>query len=350
MLTDFGGYPPGQSLYTEHIAGLGQLKAVMADCAAAGRPMRARCYGHSMNGMAVPRAGETLIDMSGVRHLASTGRASITVGAGVAVWDADQYVRKSGWKLPVVNDGGAAASSIGGFISAGGIGEGCMLHGGFWETVSSVLLVTAAGEALSVHRSEPLFPWLFGSQGALGVIYEATIDLVPASSARPRSIPDIKVMPDLPRDGWPRHLWLTLFVTEEQREDALTSLGNLAATNPDVWHPRSAYEYFLLHRRFNPPLIFGPGKDFIALGLWGDREDSDIDLQRYLAMEARFQSTIEARGWRRYYQSELIRDRRPLARYVGPACARAFGEMKAIHDPLNLLNRVDLGGIDGGMS
>ena len=37
-------------------------------------------------------------------------------------------------------------------------------------------------------------------------------------------------------------------------------------------------------------------------------------------------------------QSELIRDRRPLDRYVGADCAGSFRRMKAACDPTGLLN------------
>lgn len=55
-------------------------------------------------------------------------------------------------------------------------------------------------------------------------------------------------------------------------------------------------------------------------------------------MEAAFQDLLETRGWRRYFQSELIRDPRPLARYVGVDCAAAFDGVKAECDPAGLLN------------
>ncbi|WP_426042651.1 FAD-binding oxidoreductase [Brevundimonas sp. TWP2-3-4b1] len=338
MLSDFGGFPPGTPQAVCRPTSLYELQAAMADCAARRRQMRTRCFAHSMNGMAVPRSDETLIDLTGVRHIVWNGRGAITVGAGLAVWDLDQYVRRFGWKLPVVNDGGAAASSVGGLIAAGGIGEGCMLHGGFWESVASLVLVTAAGEVRTVTRDNPVFPWLFGSFGALGVVYEAVIDLVPASSARPRRVVDTPALPEQARTVWPPHLWLTLFVTGSQLEDAIACLHDLASANPGVWRPRSAYEYFVLHRRFNPPLVFEAGRDFIAVGVWGDRSGEDADLSGYLAMEAGFQALVEARGWRRYFQSELIRDRRPLDRYVGSDTADAFHALKAAWDPAGLLN------------
>lgn len=338
MLSDFGGFPAGRPYTLCRVSDLAQLSRNVGDCATLGLPMRTRCFAHSMNGMAVPRREEVLFDLAGVRHVTWNGRGLITVGAGLAVWELDQYVRQFGWKLPVVNDGGASASSVGGFIAAGGIGEGCMFYGGFWETVNALVIVTAAGEVRRIGRKDPMFPWVFGALGGLGVVYEAVIRLVPVSSARPRAVPDVASLPEGPRASWPAHLWLTLFVTEDQRNDALEFLDDLADNNPGVWRRRSAYEYFLQYGRFNPPLVFGSGSDFLALGVWGDRAEQDPDLSGYLAMEAEFQSVVEARGWRRYYQSELIRDRRPLERYVGVDCAAGFREVKQACDPAGLFN------------
>ncbi len=338
MFSDFGGFPAGQPRSVYRVDDLVGLSRKVSDCAAHQQPIRTRCFAHSMNGMAVPRRDEVLFDLTGVRHVTWNGRGSITVGAGLAVWELDQYVRQFGWKLPVANDGGASASSVGGFIAAGGIGEGCMFYGGFWETVTSLVIVTGDGEARRVDRKDPLFAWVFGALGALGVVYEVVIRLVPASAARPRAVPDAASLPEGPRSRWPPHLWLTLFVAEDQRRAAMAFLGGLADNNPGVWRRRSAYEYFLQFRRFNPPLICGSSTDFFALGVWGDRAKEDQDLSGYLAMEAEFQAVAEARGWRRYYQSELIRDRRPLERYVGVDCAAAFGRIKAACDPAGLLN------------
>lgn len=338
MYSDFGDFPPSRPHAAHRITDLAALQAVIADCAAQGRAMRTRAFGHSMNGMAAPRSDEVLLDLTGMRHVVWNDRGSITAGAGLAVWELDQHVRRFGWKLPVINDGGASAPSIGGFIAAGGIGEGGMLHGGFWETISRVAMVTAAGSLRVVDREDPLFPWLFGSLGALGVVHEAAIDLVPAGPHPPEAVADAAVLAETPQTDWPAQLWLSLFVASADRDAAVAALRDLSEAHPDVWRPRSTYEYFLQRRRVTPPLLFGGETDFIALGVWGDRVDGDPDLQRYAAMEAAFQDIVEARGWRRYFQSELIRDPRPLERYVGTRCADAFHEVKTACDPAGLLN------------
>ena len=108
--------------------------------------------------------------------------------------------------------------------------------------------------------------------------------------------------------------------------------------HPHAWQARPMFEYYLLHRRFNPPFLFEDGADYIALGIWGDRIADDPELRHYFALEADFQKLIEERGFRRYFQSERIWRRRDLERYVGSDCAERYRAIKAVMDPGGLLN------------
>jgi hypothetical protein len=129
-----------------------------------------------------------------------------------------------------------------------------------------------------------------------------------------------------------------MFVPVERRDEGVERLAALVAAHPAAWDPQSPYEYYLTRRSFNPPLVLGDEDgDFVALGVWGNRLGGG-DLGPYLAMEADFQAMIEHRGFRRYFQSELIRRRRPLERYVGAACAERFRALKVTLDPHGLLN------------
>jgi FAD/FMN-containing dehydrogenase len=291
-----------------------------------------------MNGMSVPRPGETLFDLTGVRHVVWRGKGTITAGAGLSVWELDQYVRRFGWKLPVVNDGSAEAPSVGGFIAAGGIGADTVFYGGFWESVSSVTIVTGTGDVRRIGAEDALFPWLFGSMGTLGIVYEAALELVPSGATQPVTVADVASLPRSPAASWPEHLWLTLFVGESHHENAVARLAAIVESHPGAWQPRGSYEYYLLHRRFNPPFLFEDGADFIALGIWGDRSAQDPELCGYFALEAAFQELVEQQGFRRYFQSELIRQKRDLSRYVGSDCAERYGAIKAGADPSGLLN------------
>lgn len=338
MLSDFGGFPPAAAAATRRIADLQSLRQAVTDCVRRRSRIRARCFSHSMNGMSVPAEGETVLDMTGVRHLVWKGEGIVVAGAGLSVWELDQYVRGFGWKLPVINDGSAEAPSLGGFVAAGGIGEGTVFHGGFWETVRGLTLVTGDGEERRLSPQDPLFHWVFGAMGGLGLVYEIEIELVPVDHVPPRPVTPSAALPRGPQAQWPDHLWLTLFVPEARRDEGAERLGALVEAHPKAWIPRGPYEYYLSCQSFNPPLVLGDEHgDFVALGVWGDGLDRR-NLDAYSAMEADFQAMVEACGFRRYFQSEMIRRRRPLESYVGAACAERFRALKATLDPLSLLN------------
>jgi hypothetical protein len=338
MLSDFGGFPAGRACATYPVRDLDGLMATVAKCFSRKTPMRVRCFSHSMNGMSVPRPNEMLLDMTGVRHLVWNGDGTITAGAGLSVVELDRYVRQFGWKLQVTNDGGAEAPSVGGFIAAGGIGESAIFYGGFWETVSKVTLVLGNGSVRRLARDAVLFPWLFGGMGTLGIVYEATLDLVQVGSGTALPVADALSLPRSSPVSWPKHVWLTLFVDEGHREVAAERLNSLIDAHHDAWKPRRAYEYYLKRRYFNPPLLFDGATDFVAIGVWGDRFGEDMDLGAYQKLEADFQSLVEQSGLRRYFQSELIREPRALRRYVGTVCANEYMGLKLACDPEGLLN------------
>ncbi len=336
-LSDFGGFPPGEPAETHRPDSLEALCAVMAGCAAKRRPVRTRGNGHSMNGMAVPCANEALVDLGRLRHLSWRGDGRLAAGAGVSVWELDRHVREFGWKLGVVNDGQAEAPTIGGFVAAGGFGADALFHGGFWNTVCELTVVDGVGQTRRLTPEDPAFRWQFGALGGLGVVCEAVLELVALDDPRP-----VQSVDDLPRGepaAWPPHLWLTIFAPPQRSEEASERLQALISAHPGAWRPLEPYEYFLTAHGANPPLLLPGEGDYVALGAWGDRGEDDEGLARYLALEEAFQAVIQEAGLRRYFQSELIRSRRPLAAYVGPACAAAYAAMQAQLDPLGLLNR-----------
>lgn len=336
--SDFGGYPSSQPESSLRVRGLDDLRSIVLECVAQGKRMRTRCFGHSMNGMSVPSPDETLLDMSGLRTVRWRGAGVIGAGAGVSVWELDQYVRQFGWKLPVVNDGGGEASSVGGFAAAGGIGQGAMFYGGFWESVSEISMIAGNGSLLSLDRDDPRFRWVFGSMGTLGAMYEIAIQLVPLSQRRPKRVADVAELPPAPAKRWPPHLWLTWLVPEGQQLEASTQLTELMARHSEAWHARGLYEYYLAHRRLNPPLLLSGDDSHVAIGVWGDRLAGDSSLAGYFALEQEFQALTVACGFRRYFQTELIWKPRNLEQYVGRRCAEEFGALKDQLNPRDLLN------------
>ena len=78
-----------------------------------------------MHGGSIPRAGEVLLSTLELTaldwDLNHPEGPRVTAAAGAQVWAVDELARSLGYRLPVVHDGGAAAS-VGGFISAGNLG------------------------------------------------------------------------------------------------------------------------------------------------------------------------------------------------------------------------------------
>lgn len=332
-LTDFGGFPPGAPESACAPTRLEDIQQVLR----AGRPVRVRAYAHSMNGMSVPASDEVMLDMTSVRHVRAVKHGVVAVGAGLYAWDLDRYVRRFGWKMQVVNDGTGGAPSIGGFVAAGGIGLGTMFYGGFWESVRRLVLVDGTGRVHRLDRGDRDFPWLFGSLGTLGVVFEAELELVPLMDDQDTSpVPDTSSLPRGEEAVWPPHAWFTLFVPDSRRQEAVEHLNCLWARHPQAWLPRENYEYYVRHRRFHPPLLFPENTDFVAVGVWGDRPS---DLDPYLALEEDFQEVCQRHDLRRYFQTELIRTPRPLASYVGETCAGQYRKVKHRFDPNGILNR-----------
>ena len=117
LMADYGGLTHSSGGFDRAaVEDLESLHAIVIDANRSGTPIRIRGNGHSMNGTSVPRDGELLISTADLCHYRFDESGTITIGAGVAVWDADRFLRTRGYRLLVVNDGGKPASSLGGFL------------------------------------------------------------------------------------------------------------------------------------------------------------------------------------------------------------------------------------------
>jgi len=325
------------------IADIDHVRAVLHEANQLGLAVRVRGAGHSMNGSSVPRPDETLLSTSGLRHFRFDEKGTVTVGAGAALWEVDQMLRSYGFQLLLCNDGGAPAASVGGFTSAGGIGADTWRHGGFWETVAEVLLVTGAGEVVRSRPGDELFRWIFGSMGQLGFIVEVKVRIMGHEDGPPAPYPAGATGEVVARPAeWEHNVWHTLFVPEAAWERAEAELEALARRHAGVWRPRSGYRYFVRFRRFNPPLLYPTQESFVAVGVWGvtatEHDDLNVDglraLDRDLATLVAAEPTL-----RRYIQAELTFERFDFAAYFGPSVFEAFREMKLACDPQMLLGR-----------
>ena len=278
--------------------------------------------------------------MGECRHYSFDRPGTITVGAGAAIWDVATVLRAHGFDLLVFNDGGQAASSIGGFMSAGGFGENSRLHGGFWETVEQVTLIAGDGCKFSLQPGDELFPWLFGSMGQLGVAWEFQLKIAPlagTSEVYPAGKSGL-VVPSYP--NWERIVWFTIFAPGECATQAREDMVEIGVKHRHSWVGLWPYSYEILMQRFIPPLVHPQQTSLGAVGIWGSEPDGGFDWEAIYSIERDVvELTTRHPEYRRYIQAELRSQ--PLEEYFAPDIWLQFMEYKGNLDPAGLFNPLD---------
>ena len=161
------------------------IAAMIEFCGPRRIPVAPRGQGHQTHGQAQVDGG-LVIDLSPLNSITVDPEArTATVGAG-AVWSALLTAGLAkGLTPPVFTD--YIELSVGGTLSAGGIGGAAHHHGAQVDTVVELDVVTGAGELVtcSASRHAELFHAALAGLGQVGVITRATLRLVPApASAR----------------------------------------------------------------------------------------------------------------------------------------------------------------------
>jgi hypothetical protein len=339
-LHDFGGYHPCAGAYfaaePRDAAG---LEEVVRAAFERRLPIRVRGHGHSQNGSSLPRAGEILISTAAWEQYRFERPGTVTVGAGAVVWDVNALLKRRGFRLPVCNDGGAAAT-VGGFVSAGGFGAGSAQHGGFWEAVDAIRLVTGDGRRLECGTGDALFPWLFGSMGQLGVVHEAVLRIHPAAGEARYPGGEAGVVPR--SEPHPETLfWYVVFAPAAQNEAVRGALLELAKRHGRVARPRALETYPLPFGRFNPPLVHPLQESLVAVGLWVEPPDPFVpNWDAYRDLERDFAALVRSHpSYRRYAQTELLYEDFRWEGYLAPEVLEGFAAWKSRLDPAALLGR-----------
>jgi hypothetical protein len=315
-------------------------------------PLRIRARGHSLNSSSLPRANEMLIRTNQLTEMRYEEEGTVTAGAGIPLWTIQSHLAQYGLALPVINDG-FSGPSLGGYISAGGIGLGSAVYGGFWENVAEIKLIDGQGNLLTVDRDDDLFSWLFGSMGQLGIIVEAKLDVLSNGDSNaihaqypmnlvvsPREVEKLDRI-DLPiEEGRQRVVWFTLFIPPDKEDIASAHLIGLEGQfNAALrFEPRSKYP--IKFRSFNPPLIYPKHESFLAIGIWGYPREGQDDVEGQLyKMENAFLQLAINNGYQRYIQTELAKGQEIYERYFDKRIFDAFRALKEKLDPKFILNR-----------
>jgi len=154
------------------------VQRAVAAAAASGLGIKPVGAGHSFTGIAVaPGVQLDLADLSGVLDAdVATGR--VTIAAGTRLHALPALLAPYGLALP--NMGDIDRQTIAGATATGTHGTG-LGFGGLATQIVAARLVTGSGELLTVSASErpELLPAVRVGLGALGVLVEMTLQLVP---------------------------------------------------------------------------------------------------------------------------------------------------------------------------
>ena len=279
-----------------------------------GRRPRIRGAGHSMHGGSIPRAGEVLLSTLELTaldwDLNHPEGPRVTAAAGAQVWAVDELARSLGYRLPVVHDGGAAAS-VGGFISAGGFGVDSDVYGGFWNHVHRLQCVNGEAEHRQLSPEDPEFWNCFGGCGGGQLVLAAELRLIRLNAPAPAGLqpPTELLLPKraqlMPQQHQPL-LWFTLIAPAEQEWRLRPIIARLHHEFQHYWTPEPPYRYPIARLTLPTPRQFHTctDRDLIACGVWGvPRQPREQLVQPML--QAIEESIAAVPCIQRYWQSEL---------------------------------------------
>src|SRR5258708_498909 len=314
-------------------------------------PILTRAQGHSLTGSSLPHSGDLSFSTESLRVIRFDDPGTVTVGCGVVLWILQHVLDRLEFDLPVLNDG-YPGPSVGGFMASGGFGPRSDLFGGFWNNVIDVGLIDGLGNTHRVARTDPLFPWLFGSMGQLGIFVDAKLAIVPREARTSPPYPlgtkllaPLLVAPKVPAEfavgGDERLFWFTLFVPDECIDDAHRELRQLERRHSKVLRFQERYRYPILFRDVVAPLVYPYARRVTATGAWGWLTDSGIDrIAKLRDFDLEFMELGASRpDYRRYVQSEMPSGPGVYEKCFGPKIYAHFLRLKTKLDPKWLLNR-----------
>jgi hypothetical protein len=140
-----------------------------------GQRIRVVGAGHSWSAIAAPE--QIGITLDGLAGIVARDDRTVTVRAGTRLRDLNLALAAQGFALPIV--GSIAAQSLAGAIATGTHGSS-LVHGNLSSLVERARLIDGRGNAHEIGPGDARLPAVRVHLGALGVITELTLRIVPA--------------------------------------------------------------------------------------------------------------------------------------------------------------------------
>lgn len=152
-----------------------EIAAALGD----GLALRARGEGHSTGGQA-QQPGGVVVDMRGLNRVGEVTTSHVVAEAGARWSSVVAATLPFGVTPPVLTD--YLELSVGGTLSAGGIGGMSHQHGFQVDNVAELEVLTPSGTIQACGPGDALFDLVRGGYGNHGIILRARLRVVPAHS------------------------------------------------------------------------------------------------------------------------------------------------------------------------
>ena len=168
-----------------------EVAQVLSACTELDVPVVPQAGNTGMVGGGVPRAGEVVLSVERLNAIEAFDEASatVTVQAGVVLETLQTYLAERGYDMPV-DLGGRGSCQIGGMIATNAGGVKVLRYGHMREQVRGLEVVLADGTVVSGlnilkknNTGLDLKQVFIGSEGTLGVITRAVLQVQPAPEA-----------------------------------------------------------------------------------------------------------------------------------------------------------------------
>jgi FAD/FMN-containing dehydrogenase/ferredoxin len=134
------------------------------------------------HGEALPTCGGLLVDLAQFNRIGPLDpqAQTVQVQAGVTWGDLEVHLAELG--LALYTYPASRFSTVGGWVSTGGLGINAFGYGHLRRWVAGLRIVTAGGQQRTLTRRDNGFDAFFGAEGMMGVVTEVTLRLRPAPS------------------------------------------------------------------------------------------------------------------------------------------------------------------------
>lgn len=182
--TDFGNIyfnQPSQILIPKSTA---ELATMLAQFHHQGIAVKIRNTGHAVNGQTLTSGVQINIGQIKQLHF-DRDKLEVSVGCGNSWHQVLTELNLNEYCLPIFPNNPDQSLQIGGTAAVGGGGPYSSKHGGFWNHVLEITLVTMVGEIIICSREQnfELMQYALGGFGRIGVITEMKLKVIPSKSS-----------------------------------------------------------------------------------------------------------------------------------------------------------------------